>query len=162
MAFLRIFIAWEDVLEQSFIRYLCGYENSTGPQTPAAGVTFAGTVAATEAQLYRGSSYLLWHNPQQVISRSKKFFHNGLHDQICQSNIARLNEFAAVRHRVAHGQYDSKVKFDTATMSLAGKRYRGSRPGPFLRDWDCSTSPPRRWVDILASEFVALIGQIVP
>src|SRR6266851_5231591 len=51
MAFLRIFIAWEDLLEQSFIRYLCGYHNSTGGQTPAAGVTFAGTVTASEAQL---------------------------------------------------------------------------------------------------------------
>lgn len=162
MAFLRIFIAWEDVLEQSFIRYLCGYKSVTGTQAPATGVTFTGTVSAAESQLYAGSSYLLWHNPQHVINRSRKFFSNGLHEHICQSNFARLTDLASVRHRVAHGQDDSKSKFDAATMRLAGKRYRGSRPGPFLRDWDSSCSPPRRWLDVLAAEFVGLIGQIVP
>src|SRR2546427_472886 len=30
MAFLRIFLLWEDFLEQSFLRYLCGYASSTG------------------------------------------------------------------------------------------------------------------------------------
>src|SRR5437016_9100007 len=76
MAFLKVFIAWEDVLEQSFIRYLCGYGNSAGPQTPVASVTFAGKLNAAEAQLYAGSNYLLWHNPQHVIKRSKRFFNN--------------------------------------------------------------------------------------
>jgi hypothetical protein len=26
MAYLRVFIAWEDLLEESFLRFMCGYE----------------------------------------------------------------------------------------------------------------------------------------
>jgi len=31
MAYLRIFLAWEWFLEESFVRYLCGYANMHGP-----------------------------------------------------------------------------------------------------------------------------------
>ena len=30
IAFLRIFIAWEFFLEESFLRYMCGFHNSKG------------------------------------------------------------------------------------------------------------------------------------
>ena len=165
MAFLRVFIAWEDVLEQSFIRYLSGYQNAIGGYAPAAGIAFSGSVAAAEIQLYGAKDYLLWHNPNHVIARSRRFFNLGLHEQVCQSNLARLIAFAAVRHRIAHGQADARVKFDNATMLLVGKRYHGGRPGSFLRELEPSTmhpAPPRRWIEAISSEFVALINQIVP
>ena len=162
MAFLRVFIAWEDALEQSFIRYLSGCSNSVSPATPAPTIVFSKTIALAELQLYGGNQYLLWHNPTQVITRSKKFFALGKHEQIFQSNLARLVAFASIRHRIAHGQDDSRNKFDLATMLLVGKRYHGGRPGPFLRDFDTSVAPARRWIDSIASEFVSLIRQITP
>jgi hypothetical protein len=165
MAFLRVFIAWEDVLEQSFIRYLSGYENSIGSYAPIGGITFSRSIAAAETQLYGTQHYLLWHNPNQVIARSRSFFNLGLHEQVCQSNLARLNAFAAIRHRIAHGQDDAKTKFDNATMLLVGKRYPGGRPGPFLRELEATTIPqmqPRRWIEAISAEFAALIQQIVP
>jgi hypothetical protein len=81
---------------------------------------------------------------------------------VCQSNLARLEAFAAIRHRIAHGQDDAKTKFDAATMLLAGKRYYGSRPGSFLREFDASLTPSRRWIEIISNELVGLISQIVP
>jgi len=162
MAFLRVFIAWEDVLERSFIRYLSGCANSQGRQIPAQGVQFAKNISDAEAQLYGKNDYLLWHKTSRVISRSKQFFQLGLHEQVCQSNLARLEAFASIRHRIAHGQEDSKTKFDLATMQLVGRRFHGSRPGPFLREFDMSLSPARRWIDIISDELVALIRQITP
>jgi hypothetical protein len=162
MAFLRIFIAWEDALEQSFIRYLAGYSNSIGPLTPATTIVFHKKITTAEAYLYGGRDFLLWHNTTKVIQRSQRFFNLGLHELIFQSNSARLNDFAAIRHRIAHGQDDSKNKFNQATMTIAGKRYLGSRPGPFLRDWDRSATPNRRWIETISNEFVGLIRQIVP
>lgn len=32
LAYLRVFTAWEDFLEQSFLRYLCGYMASHGQE----------------------------------------------------------------------------------------------------------------------------------
>jgi hypothetical protein len=162
MAFLRVFIAWEDLLEQAFIRYLAGYSNSRGRLTPARGITFSANIAASEAQLYGGQQYVLWHSTPKVIARSQRFFLLGLHEQVCQSNLARLEAFAAIRHRIAHGQDDAKTKFDAATMLLAGKRYYGSRPGSFLREFDASLTPSRRWIEIISNELVGLISQIVP
>jgi hypothetical protein len=162
MAFLRVFIAWEDVLEQSFIRYLAGYANSIGQLTPAAGIGFSRDIVAAESQLFGNNQYLLWHNPLHVIKRSQKFFSMGMHEHICQSNFARLEAFAAIRHRIAHGQDDARKKFDNATMLLAGRRYHGGRPGLFLRDWDPQSTLSRKWIDVISSEFIALIRQIVP
>lgn len=162
MAFLRVFIAWEDALEQAFIRYLAGFSNSHGPLTPVAGKSFSATIPAAEAQLYGSRQYLLWHNPMHVIQRSQSYFSMGLHEIVCHSNLARLEAFAAVRHRIAHGQDDSRTKFDSATMLLTAKRYPGGRPGPFLRAVDLSQTPPKRWIENISTEFVSLVRQIVP
>jgi hypothetical protein len=77
-----------------------------------------------------------------------------------QSSAARLAMFAAIRHRVAHGQDDAKQKFNQATMFLCGRRYRGARPGSFLRDWDTSSQPNRRWLEVISLELANLARQI--
>lgn len=33
-AYLRVFISWELFLEESFLRFLCGYSSPTGGQVP--------------------------------------------------------------------------------------------------------------------------------
>jgi hypothetical protein len=71
-----------------------------------------------------------------------------------------LEVFAAVRHRIAHGQEDARRKFDLATMNLCGKRYRGSRAGKFLRDWDTSTAVSLRWLESMATGLEGLSSQI--
>ena len=78
---------------------------------------------------------------------------------VIASNLSRLEQFAAIRHRIAHAQEHARIQFDLATMSLAAKRYKGARPGRFLRDWE---SPSRRWLDAIADELKYLSVQITP
>lgn len=160
MAYLRVFVSWEAFLEQAFLRYLCGYVSAHGAAVPALGTTFLPTLAKAEQAVLSGNAYVLWHSPARVILRSKRFFHTSRVEAIVLSNSARLEALAAVRHRITHSQADARNKFDAATMALAGKRYPGSRPGSFLRDWDRSVSPPFRWLDSLAAEFTGLAKQV--
>jgi len=160
MAYLRIFVSWESFLEQAFLRFLCGYTSAHGVATMLPGRAFLPTLAQAETAVLGGNAYVLWHNPTRVVTRCRRFFHASTIETIVASNTARLEALAAIRHRIAHAQADAKQKFDSATMLLVGRRYRGARPGAFLRDRDTSVSPPERWLDRLAQELVSLSRQV--
>lgn len=160
LAFLRMFVAWEAFLEQVFLRYLCGYTSKHGGATPRPGQAFSPTLAATAVAVLGGKNYLLWHNPLTVADRCAGVFASCPIETVLRSNAARLDACAAVRHRIAHAQTDARQKFDAATMTMAGQRYRGARPGAFLRDRDATTTPRVRWVDVLGQELQGLAAQI--
>jgi hypothetical protein len=165
LALMRIFIEWEVFLEETFFRYLCGYSSAFGVATIASG-TFFSRLADAEAAVLGSRPYVLWYNPAAVISRSQQFFPGSpgspgsRHEIVVASSTARLQSIAAVRHRIVHGQKDARLKFDTATMLLCGKRYRGARPGRFLRDWDWSSTPGKRWLESIGDELCGLASQI--
>lgn len=159
LAFLRVFIAWENFLEQTFLRFLCGYQHSGG-QESLIGAQYCPTLNAAENVVLGGRQYASWHNPNAVVIRSQQIFSKGRHETVLSSNIARLEHFAAIRHRVAHSQAHAKKQFDTATMTLSGRRYPGSRPGKFLRDLSSAHSPPQRWIKVISLELSGLAGQI--
>lgn len=160
LAYLRIFVGWEAFLEQAFLRYLCGYASKVGSAVPSKGTSFRPTLAKAEADLLAGKDYVLWHNSSAVVRRAQVFFSSSPIETVVRSNTARLDHFAAIRHRIAHAQADARKKFDTATMTLAGKRYRGSRAGAFLRDVDSNVAPAQRWVEQLGRELQSLAVQI--
>jgi hypothetical protein len=160
LAYLRMFVSWEAFLEQTFLRYLCGYASKVGVAVPAAGTSFAPTLASAETTVLAGRRYVLWHNPSTVVERARQFFTGSVFETVILSNTARLDQFAAVRHRITHSQSDSRRRFDAATMMIAGTRYKGGRAGAFLRDVDRSIMPPVRRVEHLGRELQGLAAQI--
>jgi hypothetical protein len=160
MAFLRIFVAWEAFVEQAFLRYLCGYRSRIGAAVLLPGVSYSPTLADAERAVLHGRSYVLWYNPQQVVQRSQQVFTSCPIETVVLSNSAHLTSMAAVRHHIAHLKTDTRRQFDIATMAIAGKRYRGGRPGAFLRDWDVGATPGARWLDQLGRELQGLATQI--
>lgn len=160
LAFLRIFLAWEAFLEQAFLRYLCGYVSRHGSAIPQAGVSFSRTLAHAEVTVLAGKDYVLWHNPVRVADRCQRKFGRCPIETVVRSSTARLEALAAVRHRIVHAQADARLKFDTATMAIAGRRYEGSRPGAFLRDRDVSNTPAVPWLERLGQELQGLASQI--
>jgi hypothetical protein len=159
LAFLRLFVEWEIFLEQTFLRYLCGYRSIHGLYAPTSG-SYCTSITAAQGLIFGRNGFALWHSPITVINRSRRNLTLCAHEVVIASNTARLENFAAVRHRVAHGQDEAKQKFNSATMALCGRRYRGGRPGRFLRDWDRSVTPNRRWLDTIGQELVGLARQI--
>ncbi|MBY5592056.1 hypothetical protein HFO49_32310 [Rhizobium leguminosarum] len=160
LAFLRVFMAWEVLLEGAFLRFMCGFMHSNGQEPLAAGKAYQPTISDAETYLLNGRQYLLWHNPTHVINRAGGFFSNSRFELILASAQHRVEHFATVRHRIAHSQKDAAAKFDTVSMLLAGKRYMGSRPGRFLRDWQVGINPPQRWFASICLELESLSHQI--
>ncbi len=160
LAYLRTFGYWESFLEDSLIRYLCGYECSSGSEKPV--VAFEKSLNAAEKQLAGSKSYLLWHNPNEVISRAKKYLTSSKHELVLSSNLSRLEYFARVRHRIAHRNKDARTKFEGSCIALCGKRFRGARAGAFLRDWNSASPKPERWFTVITNELTNLAEQLVP
>ena len=160
LAYLRMFTAWEDFLEESLLRYMCGFSARTGQENPVSGGQYYRTLADAKAALYGKQHYLLWHNPIRVTSRAAQFLSQSRHETVIKSIQGRMEYYAAIRHRIAHAHADDG--FNKATMALAGKRYRGARPGRFLRDWAPHPQTPTRWIDVIANDFRGLAFQIVP
>jgi hypothetical protein len=161
LAFLKVFIGWETFLEQTFVRFLCGYTSSNGLEPLVAKQSYQGSLAAAATTVLGGQQYVLWHNPTRVVQRCAKFFAAGRIETVVNSNFSRLEWMGSVRHQIAHGNADTGMKFDVATMQLIGKRYPGSRAGRFLRDIDVNSTPPTRWLTVLSNEIEALGQQIV-
>jgi hypothetical protein len=160
LAYLRIFVGWEIFLEQTFFRYLCGYTSTVGFAVPATGKTFEATIASAETAVLGGKPFVLWHNPHIVVSRAANFFDSSPIQTVVASHASQLQQLAAVRHRITHSQSDARIKFDAATILIAGKRYNGSRAGAFLRDTDISAITPVRWLEQLGHELQNLASQI--
>lgn len=132
-AYLLAFSAWENLLEQSFVRQLAGYRNAGGVPAVAPGIVRPTTVADGVLMVLGGKTFRLWHNPADVISRAQKFMPDGPHDTVLTSASVDISDFAAIRHYVAHRSADSRTKFVVAARRLSGVGLLGTRAGRFLR-----------------------------
>lgn len=92
MAFLHVFVNWEAFLEDSFLRYMCGYANSSGQQVTLS-AAYERTMARARSKLFASKQYLLWHSPKSIQERSRRFFAGGLHETVIASNMARMEWF---------------------------------------------------------------------
>jgi hypothetical protein len=126
LAYLRAFAAWEKCLEAVFYRSLCGYTSTAGQEVLIRGHFFP-TLAAAEAAVLGGFTYLLWHNPQKVIDRCHGYIRSGPgflagQELTISSNLTRLEDLAATRHRIVHDQADALTQNPkTDTEEIRGK-----------------------------------------
>ncbi len=161
MAYLHVFVNWENLLEEAFIRYLSGYRCSSGRLSLVSG-RYTPDLSSARKLLFGTRHFLLWHDAGRVIGRSQRHFRAGLHEVVLTSNLARMDYFSNVRHYIAHKHADARAGFDAACMNLAGRRYRGSRPGAFLRDVTVVRATNVRWLTVISDELASLAHQIVP
>jgi len=157
-AFLRAFLAWEEFLEETFLRYLCGYHSKLGPCS-LLGIPHK-NIAGANAAVLGGNSFVSWADPDKVVKRSKRFMNAGFHETVLNSDLSRLILFKDIRNRIAHSSEYARMQFDTATRALALKRYPGSSPGRFLRDRGQTLPIPKSWLELITDELKALSKQI--
>jgi hypothetical protein len=163
MAYLRIFVAWENFLEDTLLRTMCGYISPLYiPRFQEELARERSVKEAYKALLRPGQNYLLWHNPKEVERRAKEWVVGSPHEVVIASSLARLEWFSWVRHRVAHGSDDARAKMDRATLGLAGRQFAGASVGRFLRSWNQAAQPQVRWIYTIADELGALSSQMAP
>ncbi|MGJ7521712.1 hypothetical protein ACSFA0_14590 [Variovorax sp. LT1P1] len=132
-AYLLAFSAWENFLEQSFLRFMCGYASSSGAPTATTTWGKPSNLTGAMTTLLGGKPFKLWHNPQHVVGRSQGFFVGGAHELVVASALADIEDFAAIRHYVAHRSADTEVKFQASARRLTGAGIVGGRAGRLLR-----------------------------
>ena len=161
-AYLLAFSAWENLLEQSFLRFLCGFRNRGGVPARAGAWVRPDTITAAYTASLSGRRYNLWHNPQDVIGRSRGFFANGPHEAVLLSALADIDDFAAIRHFVAHRNQDTRLKFQVAATRLTGAPILGGRAGRLLRSstTDTVTGLPVTWLERICSDLHRYADQI--
>jgi len=158
--FLQVFSAWERCQEEIFLRSLCGYESVAAGRETLVRSPFK-SVRIARNTLLPLNAYWLWHKPDQIVGRCQGYIKNGQQEAIILSSKPRLQDWAAIRHRIAHDQQeDAKRKFSQAIINISGLAYIAPRPGRFLRDIQ-SASTNRRWIEVAISDLVGLAGQLV-
>jgi hypothetical protein len=162
-AYLLAFSAWENLLEQSFVRLLAGYSNTAGVAVLAPGIVRPSTVADAVSLVLGTKSYRLWHNPADVIRRAQGFFFSGgPHEAVLVSALADIGDFATIRHYVAHRSADSRAKFLAASQRLSGVSLLGTRAGRFLRSTtvDPVTGNDVTWLSRICSDLDRYANQV--
>lgn len=161
-AYLLTFSAWENMLEQCFLRFLCGYENASGVPVRTSTWTRPPTLDDANFLVLNGKRFLLWHAPQYVIGRSRGYFVNGPHEAVLNTVLADVDDFAAIRHYVAHRNADTTAKFQIAATRLTGAPIHGARAGRMLRSTtiDPVTGVQVTWLERIAADLARYALQI--
>lgn len=159
-AFLRIFTQWEVLLEEAAIRYMCGYTLVQFQPTFPAGVTKQKDIIQARGLLLGGRPFALWHKATKNADRVAKWVDLCPVETVMRSSATWLDSVSSIRHRIAHSSDDARQKFDSATLALAGRRFRGGSPGRFLRGIDVATGGRR--IDRLISQLKNLALQVAP
>jgi hypothetical protein len=165
MAFFRYYLAWEEFLEETFVRYLAGYASSNYAPVLLPAVSPISSLASARTAMLGGAPYKLWHDPAKVSIRSAGFLVNAPHQLVINSALTDLERFSRIRHRIAHAQDNAKTNFDAACIAMVGHTLRASRPGKLLRmtyvdPLGTGTAPAHSWLQEIANVYVGLAQQI--
>lgn len=160
--FLRIFASFESFLEDSLAHFMAGYGTPSHSPAPAVGKSLFPTLTAALAELYGTRQYLLWHDMARDITRSQTHLVNCPSETVLAANKARLDDYAAIRHHIAHNSKDSRQKFEAAALRITGSAH-GGKPGRMLRSEDISDplNTPK-WIRNVVDDMAGVVLQICP
>lgn len=153
-AYLRIFVSWEVFQEEITVRMMAGARTPSYTPQPAVNATLHPSLTAARTALYGSRDYLLWHNPDAVIKRVSKVLDSSPLENVLTQNKLTLDDFAQIRHKVAHGSEDAITKFKVAAQRMTGVAHNGS-PGKLLRAQNMSDPLNlRRWVSVISTSLL--------
>jgi hypothetical protein len=160
LAFLRIFIAWENFLEDSFIRYLVGAVSPSGysPQRFVNPPNMKIAIRLISAE----KEYIKWNSASDVIARSEIYFgHGAPYKNVLQSATTDLNNMNTIRNRIAHKSIVSQNKFNDFVRRELGYGRRGMTPGRLLlspKNSSSKTTFLEHYVEIIKTASRMIVG----
>ena len=132
LAFLKIFIAWEQFLENTFIRYMCGASSLSGGK-PIQIVSVRYLEDALKV-IYGSRDYADWTSVDVILTRANSFFDSGEpYATPLQSAATELTNMRGIRNHIAHHSKKSREDFKKVFVNIYGFRPQGMSAGRFLR-----------------------------
>lgn len=131
LAHLRIFMAWERFLEQSFLRYMCG-----GSDPNVRVRCFVGVPSVQHAESLiapEGRPYAEWADPSRVRERARRFFRGGEPFWTALGLVAGdLEKMRKIRNCIVHPSKHAREQFERVVREGLGHVPAGIAPGSFL------------------------------
>lgn len=133
LALLRIHVAWESFLENTFLRYMCGAKSPAGYQPILLGTGRESSISAARQKLLGSRSrYLDWTH-QATIRAANQYFDLGEPFVTGLSSVSReLEEVNILRNRFAHRSDYSVTQFRMVVRRTYGYMPNGMTVGRFL------------------------------
>jgi hypothetical protein len=164
LTFLKIFIAWEQFLESSFIGYMLGGSTSRGPRITRY-VYPADKDHALRILCGPGKEYTRWTSVNEIIARSELFFKKGKPFKgALSSRESTINEMQTIRNCLAHMSSDSFKKFKNLVRNKLRGGYfpSGTTPGKFLYTKNRLSSPKVTFLEYYANILNDAAKEIIP
>ena len=160
MAFLRIFVAWESFLEESFIRYAVGAASPSGYTSNA--LIHPQNIGHALELVLSGRDYVPWNSASEVTRRSALYFQDGEpYRSALETAATELDEMNTIRNRITHKSINSKSNFNAFIRRKFGHGVRGMTPGRFLLTLP-SSPPPNTFLDYYIEVIRIASNMIVP
>lgn len=151
MAWIQMFLAWEEFLEESFVRHLLGARSPRGPRAHPL-VIVRSLEQTRKLILGEGRSYLDWTEPDKLIGRSALFFRDGEpYRTAITSASLHLRRMKTVRNQIAHRSQAAAEKYKGLLLELYGPGRRFN-PGHILL-----SPPPQRALPAQGGQGVATL-----
>ena len=132
LGFLKIFIAWEQFLENTFVRYMCGASSLLGKKPIR--IISARYLDDALGAICGERPYADWASVDIVVERANRFFDKGEpYATPLQSAAAELVNMRKVRNHIAHHSNKSREDFNKLLVKSYGFRPQGKTAGRFLR-----------------------------
>jgi len=132
LAFLKMFIAWEQFLENTFVRYMCGASSLSGKK-PIRIVSVRHLDDALRV-IYGGRPYAGWTSVEVVVDRANSFFASGEpYATPLHSAAVELSDMKRIRNHIVHHSNKSGEDFTKLLVNTYGFRPQGMTAGRFLR-----------------------------
>jgi hypothetical protein len=158
LAFLRIYMAWEMLLEDSFTRFMCGASSLSGSR-PRCYVKPRNIDHARELLIGPKLRYADWSDAQLVIERAELIFAGGKPFALpVRAALAELNDMRIIRNCIAHRSVHTRDKFNRLVQRRLGVA-RKLAPGVFLLT--PSPAPPQTYLDFFSLYVSTAAQQIV-
>lgn len=134
LAFLGLLSAWDEFLEQSFVRYLAGGTSNNGYQ-PAYRMGKSASIAHSY-HLISGDpafdplrSFSKFGDPKWVIGMAKNYFELGApYAPVLHANLEILQHAHRLRNRVAHNSLKAREDFKLSALQHLGLANDASLP----------------------------------
>jgi hypothetical protein len=132
LAFLKMFIAWEQFLENTFVRYVCGAPSLSGKKPMR--IISARYLDDALGAVCGDRPYADWASVDVVVDRANRFFDKGEpYATPLQSAAVELVNMKKVRNHIAHHSNKSGEDFAKLLVNIYGFRPKGMTAGRFLR-----------------------------
>jgi len=161
LVLLKIYLSWEEFIEDVFTRYMCGAKSASG-YTPSLTFHKEPNIADAMATLLVGKKYLNWSS-NNIIDRADRYFDHGAPFRTVISAIrSTLDEIIIIRNRFAHRSDFSAVEFRKVVLKWCGYVPPGIVPGRFLLSKNPQLGSGQVFIDYYANILLGASYSIVP